>query len=255
MRFLLATLIAFIALAPAALGQTPDVATGAAAPGATTATLNGSVDPNGVETSYHFEYGTTTDYGLESPTQTAGSGAEAVAVQATVSGLTANTTYHYRLVAGDVKGADRTFTTTAAPVNPTAPGISRLSAKDKTTSSARLTALIDPNRAATTYHVEWGTSSTQLTSRSPDATLPAGNANVAISVPVTNLPTHTRIYWRVVASNAAGTKRTGVASFTTRNLHERTPERAVPMQPRSARSVSGNEGRRIAVRSTSTSHT
>jgi hypothetical protein len=215
MRFLLATLIAFTALAPAALAQAPDVTTGDAVPGATTATLNGSVDPNGTETSYHFEYGTTTDYGLESPTQTSGSGADPVPVQATISGLTANTTYHYRLVAGDVKGADRTFTTTAAPVNPTAPGISRLSAQDKTTSSARLTALIDPNRAATTYHVEWGTSSTQLTGRSPDATLPAGNANVPISVPIANLPTHTKIYWRVVAVNAAGTKRSGVASFTT----------------------------------------
>jgi hypothetical protein len=118
-------------------------------------------------------------------------------------------------VAGDAKGADRTFKTTASPVNPSVPGISRLSAQDKTTSSARLTALIDPNRAATTYHLEWGTSSTQLTSRSPDATLPAGNANVGISVPIAGLPPHTKIYWRVVAANAAGTKRSGVASFTT----------------------------------------
>jgi hypothetical protein len=215
MRILLATLLAFTALAPAALAQTPDVVTGAAAPGATTATLNGTVDPNGAETSYHFEYGTTTDYGLESPTQSAGSGDDPVAVQATVSGLSANTTYHYRLVAGDVKGADGTFKTAAAPVNPTVPGISRLSAKDKGTSSARLTALIDPNRAATTWHVEWGTSSTALGSRSADATIPTGNGNVAISVPIGNLPTHTRIYWRVVASNAAGTRRSGVASFTT----------------------------------------
>jgi hypothetical protein len=215
MRFLLATVLAFTVLAPAALAQGPAVVTGDASPGATTATLNGTVDPNGTETSYHFEYGTSTAYGLQSPTQTAGSGSDPVAVQATISGLTANTTYHYRLVAGDERGTDRTFKTTAAPVNPTAPGISRLSAQDKTTSSARLTAQIDPNRAATTYHVEWGTVRTQLASRSPDATLPAGNGNVAISVPVGNLPTHTKIYWRVVATNAAGTKRSGVAGFTT----------------------------------------
>jgi hypothetical protein len=219
MRFLLATLIAFTAFAPAALAAAPDVTTGDAAPGATTAALNGTVDPNGVETSYHFEYGTGTEYGLETRTEAAGAGADPLAVQATLSGLSPSTTYHYRLVAsnadGTSRGLDRTFTTTAAPANPAVPGISRLSAQDKTTSSARLTALIDPNRAATTYHVEWGTSSTQLTSRSPDATLPAGNANVAISVPVGNLPTHTKIYWRVVASNAAGTKRSGVASFTT----------------------------------------
>jgi hypothetical protein len=214
MRFLLTTLIAFTAFVPAALAQDPVAVTGGATAGTATATLTGTVDPNGSPTVYYFEYGTTTDYQLDSATQTA-AGDDPVAVQATISGLTANTTYHYRLVAGTARGEDRTFTTTAAPLNPRPPGISRLSAQDKTTSSARLTALIDPNRAATTYHVEWGTSSTQLGSRSPDATLPAGDGNVAISAPVTDLPTHTKIYWRVVATNAAGTKRSGVASFTT----------------------------------------
>jgi hypothetical protein len=215
MRILLATLLAFTALAPAAVAQTPDVVTGDAAPGTTTATLNGTVDPNGAEASYYFEYGTTTGYGVKSPTQSAGSGSDPVAVQATISGLSANTTYHYRIVSGDQPGLDRTFTTAAAPVNPAVPAISRLSAQDKTTTSARLTARIDPNRAATTYHVEWGTSSSSLGSRSPAAVLPAGDAGVGISVPVGNLPTHTKIYWRVVATNAAGTKRSGVASFTT----------------------------------------
>jgi hypothetical protein len=219
MRFLLATLIALTVLAPATAAaqvpEPPSATTGDAAPGSTTATLNGTVDPNGTETSYHFEYGTTTDYGLESPTQTAGSGSDPVAVQATISGLTASTTYHYRLVAGDAKGVDRTFKTTAPPVNPAVPGVSRLSAQDKTTSSARLTALIDPNRAATTYHVDWGTSSTRLTNRTPDVTLPAGDGNVGVSVALAGLPPHTKIYWRVAAANAAGTKRSGVASFTT----------------------------------------
>ena len=81
MRNLLATLVALILLAPAtaAAQGPPDVVTGAAQPGTTTATLNGTVDPNGAPASYHFEYGTTTDYGLESPTQVAGSGADPVA--------------------------------------------------------------------------------------------------------------------------------------------------------------------------------
>jgi hypothetical protein len=142
-----------------------------------------------------------------------GSGAQAV--QATVAGLTPSTTYHYRLVAGTSKGVDRTFTTAAAPANPAAPQIYRLSAQDKTTSSARLTAQIDPNRAATTYRMEWGTSTTQLPNRTAESVLPTGDGRVAISVPVTDLPTHTKIYWRVVATNAAGTKRSGIASFTT----------------------------------------
>jgi hypothetical protein len=216
MRTALATVVALILLAPAtAVAQgPPTVTTGAAQPGTTTATVNGTVDPNLTAASYHFEYGTTTGYGLSTPNQSAGSGDDAVPVQATLSGLTASTTYHYRLVAEDVKGADATFTTTAATPNPAAPSIARLSAADKTPTSARLTARIDPNRAATSWHVEWGTS-TRLGSSSPDQTIPVGDAAVPISVPIANLPPHTKIYWRVVASNAAGLRRSGTASFTT----------------------------------------
>jgi hypothetical protein len=216
MRTLLATVVALILLAPAtaAAQDPPAVTTGAAQPGTTTATLNGTVDPNGTATTYHFEYGTTIDYGLESPNQSAGSGADPVAAQATISGLSASTIYHYRLVAGDVKGADATFTTTAATANPAVPGISRLSAVEKAPTSARLTARIDPNRAATTWHLEWGTT-TRFGSRSPDQTIPVGDAVVPISVPLDGLPSHTKIFWRVVASNAAGLRRSGTASFTT----------------------------------------
>jgi hypothetical protein len=215
MRTVLATAVALILIAPAtaAAQGPPVVTTGAAQPGTTTATLNGTVDPNGMATTYHFEYGTTDKYGLESPTQSA-SGADPVAVQATISGLSASTTYHYRLVAGNEPGADATFATTAATANPAVPGISRLSAVDKTPTSARLTARIDPNRAATTWYVEWGTT-TRFGSRSQDQTIPVGDAPVSISVPLDGLPSHMKIYWRVVASNAAGLKRTGTASFTT----------------------------------------
>jgi hypothetical protein len=214
MRTLLATVVALTLVAPASAGaQDPLAVTGAAQPGTTTATLNGTVDPNGAETTYHFEYGTTIDYGLKapSPPQSAGSGADPVPVQTTISALSPSTTYHYRLVAGDKPAADATFTT--AP-NPAVPGIGGLSVVDKTPNSARLTARIDPNRAATTWHIEWGTTANFGTS-TPDQTIPVGDAAVPISVPIANLPTNTKIYWRVVASNAAGVRRSGTASFTT----------------------------------------
>ena len=213
MRTLLA--IAFILIAPAtAAAQTPTVTTGAAQPGTTTATLNGTVDPNAVATSYHFEYGTTTAYGLVTPTQQAGSGDSPVSVQATISGLTASTTYHFRLVADGTAGDDATFKTTAATPNPAAPSISRLSAADKAPMSARLTARIDPNRAATAWHIEWGPTS-GLGRSTPEQTIPTGDGAVPISVPIDGLTPHTKIYWRVIASNAAGLRRSGTASFTT----------------------------------------
>ncbi|MGO9490268.1 MAG: IPT/TIG domain-containing protein [Solirubrobacteraceae bacterium] len=70
------------------------------------ATLNGKVDPQGLEATYHFEYGTTTAYGtsLPVPDASAGSGRTAVAVSASISGLQADTTYHYRLVATNTNG-------------------------------------------------------------------------------------------------------------------------------------------------------
>jgi hypothetical protein len=213
MRTLLATVVAFLLFAPAT-AQAASVTTGVAQPGTTTATLNGTIDSDGAATSYHFEYGTGINYGANTPTEQLPIQDGSQPVQATISGLTPNTTYHFRLVANGIDGGDRTFTTTAAPANPAAPSVSRLSAVDKTPTSARLTARIDPNRAATTWHIEWGTTAS-LGRSTPEQTLPAGDGGVPISVPLANLPAHTRIYWRVVASNAAGLRRSGTASFTT----------------------------------------
>ena len=79
---------------------------------------------------------------------------------------------------------------------------------------ARLTARIDPNRAATAWHIEWGPTS-GLGRSTPEQTIPTGDGAVPISVPIDGLTPHTKIYWRVVASNAAGLRRSGTASFTT----------------------------------------
>ena len=78
------------------------------------ATLNGSVDPHGHSTTVHFEYGTTTGYGQTTANQTK-TGNTYQNVLANISGLTASTTYHFRIVAnnisGTTNGSDKTFTT------------------------------------------------------------------------------------------------------------------------------------------------
>lgn len=94
----------------------PVVSTGSAsAVSETEATLNGTVNPSEQETSYFFEYGTTTAYGLKTAETPAGSGTSPLAKSATVSGLTPATTYHFRLAAknatGTSHGLDRTFHT------------------------------------------------------------------------------------------------------------------------------------------------
>ena len=81
----------------------------------TSATLNGTVNPNGEATTYYFEYGTDTSYGSPTSSASAGSGTSAVSVNAAISGLSSDTTYHYRLVAtnsdGTSYGDDKTFNT------------------------------------------------------------------------------------------------------------------------------------------------
>lgn len=83
----------------------------------TTATLNGTVATDGSATTYHFAYGTTVEYGSQTPEQKV-KGKTTRSVSATVSGLQPSTTYHYTLVAtnadGTSTGLDATFTTPAA---------------------------------------------------------------------------------------------------------------------------------------------
>ncbi|MFZ0888651.1 MAG: glycoside hydrolase domain-containing protein [Candidatus Binataceae bacterium] len=79
------------------------------------ATLNGTVNPNGSSTTAYFQWGTSTSYGNTTSSQSIGSGASSVAISANLSSLTAGTTYHFRMVAtnsaGTAYGADATFAT------------------------------------------------------------------------------------------------------------------------------------------------
>ncbi len=77
------------------------------------ADLGAQIDPNGFETTYRFEWGTSTAYGTTVPGGQALSGANGVSVGIHLSGLSANTTYHWRVVAqsenGTTVGVDHTF--------------------------------------------------------------------------------------------------------------------------------------------------
>jgi hypothetical protein len=100
----------------------PDTHTGSATDiGVSGAVLNGTVNPEGGQSIYHFEYGLTTAYGSRIPQgieAVAGNGRSPRIFSRTIEGLQPGTTYHYRLVAqnsaGLVDGGDRTFTTLAA---------------------------------------------------------------------------------------------------------------------------------------------
>ena len=85
--------------------KAPSVYTGGSAGVSTSSvTLNGSVTPHGLETSYVFQYGTTTGYGAQTPPASVGSGTAAVQVSQSITGLQPYTTYHYRIVATSAAG-------------------------------------------------------------------------------------------------------------------------------------------------------
>jgi hypothetical protein len=70
--------------------------------GTATAQLNGAVNPDGLATSYYFQYGPTSAYGLQTPTLSLPVGTTVVKVGQTASGLLPG--YHYRLVASNSSG-------------------------------------------------------------------------------------------------------------------------------------------------------
>jgi len=83
------------------------------------ATLRAEIDPSGLATKYHFEYGTSEAYGQSTPVAELAPGDGPLAVEAPLTGLAPGTLYHFRIVAENEAGAlqepDQTFETLARP--------------------------------------------------------------------------------------------------------------------------------------------
>ncbi len=95
---------------------TPHVATnGAAHVGVSSAQLTAVIEPHGIPTSYYFQFGPSTAYGMQTPTVSVGASTTKVKVGQSIAGLLPNVLYHYRVVGvygGGVLvlGKDRTLT-------------------------------------------------------------------------------------------------------------------------------------------------
>jgi len=106
----------------AAAVAVPSVSTGSARMVSyATATLTGTVNPHGLDTSYFFQYGPTKAYGSQTAIADAGRGSSAVHVSLPVGGLQPLTRYHFRLLAVNAAGAstggDGVFTTKKVPLS------------------------------------------------------------------------------------------------------------------------------------------
>jgi phosphodiesterase/alkaline phosphatase D-like protein len=205
--------VALLAAASAAAATAPTAATGpVTSVGPTSATVSGSVNPNGAATSWYVEFGTTAGYGSKTAAVNAGSGTATTTISETLTGLTPGTSYHYRVVAtnsaGTGRGADGLLTTSAAPQASTG------GASSVTVTSATLNGTVNPSGRATTSFFEYGTS-TSYGSKTPVKDVGSGTTSVAVSGNVTGLTPARSYHFRLVATSDAGTSHGSDQTFTT----------------------------------------
>jgi len=176
------------------------------------ATVAGTVNPNGTATAYYFQYGTTTSYGSSTSSTSAGSGTSDEPVSANLSGLASGATYHYRVVAtssaGTTDGADQTFTTTTPPTVTTG-GAARI-----THTWAGVSGTVNPRGQATTYYFRYGTTTAYGLQSSPQ-NAGSGTVPVGVHADVYGLTADTTYHYQIVAENAGGTSYGADQTLTT----------------------------------------
>lgn len=198
------------------MGQSP-VATSSSPSNINTtgATLNGTVNANYLSTEVTFEYGISINYGSSiTDTQSPVTGNTVTSVSATVTGLKAGTTYHFRVKAvnslGTTYSSDLTFTTLGqAPIVLTQP------ASNVSASSATLHGTVNANSLSTIVLFEYGLTSsygsTITATQSPITGVTATNINANLN----SLSAGTTYHYRIKAVNDLGTTNGADVTFTT----------------------------------------
>lgn len=181
----------------------------------TSATLNGMVNPNSLETSVTFEYGLSTGYGSsKTARQSPLSGESYQNVSADLTGLNPGTTYHFRIKTenflGGVYSGDMTFTTLGLVPSAVTKG-----AQNVTLNSAILNGTLNPNYLATAVTFEWGTTASYGNSVSPVPATVNGHDAVDLAVSITGLNPGTTYHYRIKASNLLGTTESADIVFST----------------------------------------
>jgi hypothetical protein len=206
---------------------------------ATSATLNGTVNPNGaaLDTFYRFEFreeGTETWTRVPASDQPVPDGTTDQPVSQPIGlapnpPLEPNTQYRVRLVAtrqfagGSATSAEQTFTTNPAP-----PSISDVGAREVTDTTALLAGRVDPNRSHTTYRFEYGTDTSYGSATAVD-NAGSGAAPGPVSKAIAGLQPNTTYHFRLVASNAAGQTEGPDQTFTTKATPPQPSGRAYEM--------------------------
>src|SRR6185312_3212233 len=194
----------------------PDVTTGGATiTGNPTATLEGTVDPDGTPLEECvFEYGTDTTYDQSvSCKETIGEiGTTSKTVHADISDLSPESLYHYRLSArnanGTVNGADKTFK------SPSKPAIVGLGSVKVSSDGATLIARINSENSSTTYRFELGLDTTYATA-SAEGSVGTDATVHTVSNQFGELEAGRTYHYRVIATNGIGVVSSSDHTFNT----------------------------------------
>jgi hypothetical protein len=191
------------------------------------ATVEASVNPEGRETTYSFEYVDEADFQVNGyahssstlPATITGSEAELFEdhqVISVIKGLTPGATYHYRVIAtnsaGTARGTDETFSEIAAAL------VEGPSTVDVASTSATLAARIDPLGEHTEYRLEYGTTNSYGSVLSGN--VGEGTEYVPVSFHEQGLLAGTIYHYRLVVVNAVGTVESADQTFVTAMVSE-----------------------------------
>jgi hypothetical protein len=196
----------------------PTVTTSAATSvAASTAALNGSVNPMGLDTQVWFLYSTNSSMtgAASTPSQDIGSGTVGVPVTANLTGLAASTPYYFQAVAqnsvGTVQGSVLSFTTTGPPPTVTTSGATSI-----TSSTATLPGSVNPNGSDTQVWFLYSTNSSMSGALSTSQRdIGSSTVAVPVSAGVSSLNGQTTYYFQAVAQNNGGITQGPILSFTT----------------------------------------
>ena len=225
--------ISFGALQTFTTPTAPAVTTSAATSVASTsATLNGSGNPNRASTIAWFRYstvnpGTGNDtFGTRAPTgggSILGSGSLSVGYSLGITGLAPSTTYYYCAIASNSEGTS--FGAVLSFTTPDAPAATTADATLVASSSATLNGTGNPNRASATGWFRYsttnpGSGNDSFGTRAPtsaiyDSFLGAGSSAVAYSQALTGLTPGTTYYYCAIVQNVYRTSFGAILSFKT----------------------------------------
>jgi len=205
------------------------------------AVLKGEVNPNGSETTAWFEVGpdNTLSTSVKTADQAIGPGTAPVAVQATILGLSAGTTYYYRVLAtnpaGTSQGAIERFTTVLQP-----PTVSTSPAAPVSPDNAVLNGDVNPRGLPTEAWFEWGTDPIlNGFTTTPRQDVGTGAASVSAQQAISGLTPGTTYYFRVLAQNTIGTSEGTIESFKATQVPSATTNAATSVASDSATANGG----------------